>query len=323
MKTDKEKQIEEWLARPIQVGDAVYADVPYVQKKRLKEHGKFVVIEITEMSKIYGQVEDVANDPEYGKLVQIETAHTSKPFDAIGLPMNYAPAGKKSGYHKEWYLLSWVTPDTSGIGEDPFQDAPRINFYNQTIESLLSNAGYGRRSDFFNDFEREPIDRTNPDKGTYGGCDFNPYVIDKNGDRKHYQRGLVWTEEQKRDLITTIYKGGDIGKFVFRYKKWSDVEKQASEDGHGFNWDVVDGKQRMHAILEFVQGKFTDKHGNFWKDLSGKAQSKFMMYDKLSFGKLDMDTTDEQAIAAFLYVNVNGTPVSEEHIYSVSTIELK
>ena len=48
-----------------------------------------------------------------------------------------------------------------------------------------------------------------------------------------------------------------------------------------------------------------------------------MMYDKLSFGKLDMDTTDEQAIAAFLYVNVNGTPVSEEHIYSVSTIELK
>jgi len=39
--------------------------------------------------------------------------------------------------------------------------------------------------------------------------------------------------------------------------------------------DIVDGKQRLSAIIGFVEGEFEDLHGNKWEDLSRDAQYKF------------------------------------------------
>ena len=34
--------------------------------------------------------------------------------------------------------------------------------------------------------------------------------------------------------------------------------------------DLVDGKQRLNAIVDFVQDKYTDSFGNYYSDLSEK-----------------------------------------------------
>lgn len=315
MQTQKEIEIQAWLDRPIRSGDNVNIVVPYSASERVKVKGKWTDNVIYKVKNGYGTVTGMDVDKALGKIIRIKTDSWSRPNNAVGIPKDWS---RPSEYGDEWYLAAWVTPCTMHIGSDPFVEGPDIRFQNLDIEGLFMKAGYGYRDDTYDKPKMESL----KSGGTYGGCNFDPYVIDSEGKRKHYQRGYVWTEEQKRDLISTIYAGGEIGKFVFRYKSWEALEKQAKEDGHGYNWDCVDGKQRFHALLEFVQGKFADEYGNCWKDLSERAQRKFMRYCKLAFGQLDEGATDGDTIAAFLHVNVKGTPVSKEHINDVKNIKI-
>ena len=47
-----------------------------------------------------------------------------------------------------------------------------------------------------------------------------------------------------------------------------------------------------------------------------------MNYSKLSYGKLDENTTDEDTINVFLTLNFTGTPMSKEHIKYVQSIKM-
>ena len=100
------------------------------------------------------------------------------------------------------------------------------------------------------------------------------------------------------------------------------IQKEMKESGHGWDFDCVDGKQRMNAILEFVQNKFKDSHGCYWKDLSAYAQREFLNYGRLAVGTMDENTSDKDVINAFLFVNFTGTPMSEEHIEHVKSIKI-
>src|ERR1700730_7182068 len=60
-----------------------------------------------------------------------------------------------------------------------------------------------------------------------------------------FQRGLVWTEAQQVRLIESIYIGMPIGSLV-----WN----QTSHDNLCDGW-LLDGQQRMTAILGYVSGK--------------------------------------------------------------------
>jgi hypothetical protein len=68
-----------------------------------------------------------------------------------------------------------------------------------------------------------------------------------------FQRNLVWTEEQKTRLIESIYRGRPIGALV-----WNQVELGNECDG----W-LLDGQQRLSAILGFAQGEFAFKGWRF------------------------------------------------------------
>lgn len=61
-----------------------------------------------------------------------------------------------------------------------------------------------------------------------------------------YQRGKVWTLYQKQLLIDSLLRGIDIPKIYF------DVNQEAGED----KYEVVDGQQRISAIIEFLNGEF-------------------------------------------------------------------
>ncbi len=60
-----------------------------------------------------------------------------------------------------------------------------------------------------------------------------------------YQRGPVWTTKQKQLLIDSIMRDLDIPKFYLRAIKDS-----------SFDWEIVDGQQRLRTIWGFRNGEF-------------------------------------------------------------------
>lgn len=67
-----------------------------------------------------------------------------------------------------------------------------------------------------------------------------------------YQRsGDIWTEEKKQLLIDTILNGFDVPKLYFL--KFPTPLKQ--EDNQ-YEYAIIDGKQRLVSIWEFIDGKF-------------------------------------------------------------------
>lgn len=66
-----------------------------------------------------------------------------------------------------------------------------------------------------------------------------------------YQRmGGVWTKEKKQLLIDSILNDYDIPKIYFH----SFGREKAQETG--FDYSVIDGRQRLEAIWEFINGEF-------------------------------------------------------------------
>ena len=75
-------------------------------------------------------------------------------------------------------------------------------------------------------------------------------VINTNPD---YQRkGGVWTLQKKQLLIDSILNDYDIPKLYFH--DYSSAQKE--ENGGSFDFAIIDGRQRIEAILEFINGDF-------------------------------------------------------------------
>lgn len=212
-----------------------------------------------------------------------------------------------------------VKKDTRFVGANPFSEEAwrgRTHTINYPIGSLMHSLFPELSDDRGQRFEKWKINGI-PVKET----NFNPYVIDKNGEKHYYQRPFVWTLEEKQLLIESIYKRISCGQILVRSHSYKEVERRMNEGDTEICFrDIVDGKQRLNALYEFMTDKFPDLHGNYFSDLSDYAQWEFE--DMLSFSYADMDegTTDEDVIAAFLNVNFTGVPQSKEHIEYVEKI---
>lgn len=136
-----------------------------------------------------------------------------------------------------------------------------------------------------------------------------------------YQRmGNVWGKEQKQLLIDSIINGFDIPKFYFHFMP--NVSNNSI-----YNYAVIDGKQRLEAILDFVNDKypladefeFTNKaNKEYFHNIAGKKFSeidsiepaviaKFMQYELciIFMDTDDPDTINETFIRLNSGVSVN------------------
>ena len=66
---------------------------------------------------------------------------------------------------------------------------------------------------------------------------------EKTDPTPEYQRGPVWSKKQKQLLVDTILRDLDIPKFYLR-----------TVNNGQYEWEVVDGQQRLRAIWEFRKG---------------------------------------------------------------------
>jgi uncharacterized protein with ParB-like and HNH nuclease domain len=145
---------------------------------------------------------------------------------------------------------------------------------------------------------------------------FDPVITDKSGQKFHYQRGLCWTLQDKQNFIDSIYLGINCGYVVLKtneYDKFCET---------GYEYDVVDGKQRINCLMDFFENKFPDSNGNYWKDFSKPAQRFFKGRNCITFCFLRENCSDEKVKRAFLNVNFTGVPMSKEHIEFVKSINL-
>ena len=153
---------------------------------------------------------------------------------------------------------------------------------------------------------------------------WNPYVFDKDGKKRYYQRDFCWSLKDKQLLIESIYNKMDCGKILIRKHSWSKLESLAKMGVTELAFkDIIDGKQRMKTIQEFIFNEFPDMDGNFYADLSAHSQHKFTDHQLFSFAEMPESTTDEEVIYQFLKMNFTGVPQSQEHLDFVKEISTK
>ena len=127
------------------------------------------------------------------------------------------------------------------------------------------------------------------------GVDFNP----------DYQRDFVWDINDKVALIDSIFNNVDIGKFVFVHKEYNTDTM----------YEILDGKQRINAILEYYENRFPYK-GLYFNDLCHRDQNHFENY-RITEAEVS-DITKEQVLRYFLKLNTNGRVMSKEQISKVA-----
>lgn len=113
-----------------------------------------------------------------------------------------------------------------------------------------------------------------------------------------YQRREVWTRPQKAYLINTIFEQKPVPSIYIRHSL--DIEKEKSIK------EVVDGQQRIKAILEYIAGDFSARHPDHKKpvkynDLTKPQQEKFRL-TSVSVGYL-VGATDSDVIEIFGRLN--------------------
>jgi len=207
-----------------------------------------------------------------------------------------------------------VSRDTFNIGADPTDSmSEKLHTIQYSLDSILFDLGlnmpesdFNKSTDNVNGFQ---VPRSN----------FNPHVLDKDGNKQYFQRELVWKLKDKQLFIESLYMGIDCGTILVKPYSYHYVENLVKKGETELAWkDVIDGKQRLHALIDFLDGKFKDIHGNYWGDLSAKAQNKIMSSQQFKYVELPEDCSDELVLKQFLRLNYAGVPQSKEHLKNVN-----
>ncbi len=212
--------------------------------------------------------------------------------------------------------ISHIKKETYNVGFNPIvKQTYRLDTCNYSLESIVHLCGLERRGrtvrtkDALNDVLVNHIN-------------WNPYVIQVDGSKFYYQRDFCWTLEDKRLFLESIYNNISCGRVILRERgyKWNQEQVELGNTELGW-YDIVDGKQRLNCIIEFLQDKFTDSNGYYFSEFSRAAEHKFLDHQLLGFASLDENASDKDVIKCFLQTNFAGVQMSKEHLQYVREIK--
>jgi hypothetical protein len=136
-------------------------------------------------------------------------------------------------------------------------------------------------------------------------CSYYSFGFD---DEVDYQRGLVWKLEDKVALIESIMNHVDIGKFTFIRRDYAPDTK---------SYEVLDGKQRLNALVEFYEGRFAYR-GKYYLELHPQDRMLFKSYP-ISKGETN-PLTEKEKYDYFLRLNTGGKPQDLNHLAHVKKL---
>lgn len=125
------------------------------------------------------------------------------------------------------------------------------------------------------------------------GLDFDP----------PYQRGYVWNEDQKIAYVEYCLRGGFSGKDIF----WNSARWQGG--GMPGVMEIVDGKQRVSAVLDFLDNKFKA----FGSHYSEFTDSPRLMEGRFKFHINNLETPLE-VVKWYLGMNQGGSIHTEKDL---------
>lgn len=127
-----------------------------------------------------------------------------------------------------------------------------------------------------------------------------------------YQRGEVWTDQDKQHLLESIFYGYNIGSLsiISRQHRAPYIE-------------IIDGKQRLTAILSFISNEYpyVDPESGasiFYNELSGSEKSTLRNSTPISVEEMvvkdeDSEPTKEQILEHFWRKNFAGQLIDDAH----------
>lgn len=156
---------------------------------------------------------------------------------------------------------------------------------------------------------------------------FEPYYILDEGffkidfdvklsNGKNLQRELVWSLEQKQSLIITMLRN------VIQLPPLHAIKVDTDEIDCSI-MRIIDGKQRLHTIKEYLDNEFTINVGEvdyYYRDLDVKAKNRLRHYNltfKIYNQYDDNILTDDDLINWFEMVNYSGTPQDINHLKNI------
>ena len=135
--------------------------------------------------------------------------------------------------------------------------------------------------------------------------DYDVYLPSKD---MNLQRPLCWTLEQKQQLILSIVKRIYIPKLCVLIDQ---------TDSNSPKYQIIDGKQRLSTMLEFLNNGFPLPSGHYFKDCEEDLQMKINSYSpscEVSYFYDKEPISDEAKIQWFEQINFAGTPQDAAHL---------
>lgn len=126
-----------------------------------------------------------------------------------------------------------------------------------------------------------------------------------------YQRDYVWNLEDQQLLIDSIFNNIDIGKIALIRLDYDELVKR------GKSSEVLDGKQRINAIISFYEGRIQYK-GKYYYELSKQDQSFFKQH-RLEIGHIE-NVDKETVLKYFLLLNKTGRVMDTEHLNKIEAL---
>lgn len=127
------------------------------------------------------------------------------------------------------------------------------------------------------------------------------------------QRGLVWDLNQKRELIWSIL----IGRHIPHCAIINGINR---DDNMKDVYLIIDGKQRLSTMFDFIDDKFTidiDGKEYLFSQLPDDYKKEINYYHFRYYvvnEPWDKRITDDQKVAWFKFINFAGTPQELEHL---------
>ena len=142
--------------------------------------------------------------------------------------------------------------------------------------------------------------------------DWDVFLPSRN---RNLQRELVWTLDQKRELIMSVLLERHIPHFAV-------INTINRENPNKDIYLVIDGKQRLSTLFDFLDDKFTiELEGSEYlysalpKEYQLEISCSWIRYYCVNEPwEMERRITDDQKIAWFKLINFAGTPQDKEYL---------
>lgn len=175
----------------------------------------------------------------------------------------------------------------NSLKEDILNDVKKVNERYQKILDKKAHQDSLEKKDFEYKYSRTSVMNRNLDYLLTSVLKYDSFLFENN----HYyeradldldvdfQRDIVWTLDQKQDLIISLLNDIPIGNFyVNSINIYSEIRKDSSrslKDYSEIDNVLYDGKQRINAIIEFILGEFSVEYNGveyYYGNLDFKTQ---------------------------------------------------